>query len=101
MIKIIKEAEFNNLINDDLVLVDFYADWCGPCKMLAPVLEDFSEHRNLKIYKVNVDENENLARNLGIMSIPTLLLYNNGKLISKRTGFVSSDELQSWVEENK
>lgn len=101
MINHIKENEFNNVINKNLVLVDFYADWCGPCKMLGPVLEELSNHRSLEIYKINVDEVESLTKSLGIMSIPTLLLYSNGKLLSRKTGFMSMEEIQSWIEENK
>ena len=101
MIKHIKENEFNNAVNKELVLVDFYADWCGPCKMLGPVLEELATERSLEICKLNVDECENLSRSLGIMSIPSLLLYSNGKLLSRHTGFMSKDELQSWINENK
>lgn len=101
MVNHIKENEFNNVINKDLVLVDFYAEWCGPCKMLSPVLEELSNHRSLEIYKINVDEVENLAKSLGIMSIPTLLLYSNGKLLSRKTGFMSMEQIQNWIEENK
>ena len=101
MVNHIKESEFNNVINKELVLVDFYADWCGPCKMLSPVLEELSNQRSLSIYKINVDEVETLAKSLGIMSIPTLILYSNGKLLSRKTGFMSMNEIQSWIEENK
>ena len=101
MIKHLKENEFDSAINKDLVLVDFYAEWCGPCKMLCPVLEELSNERSLEICKINVDECENLSRNLGIMSIPTLLLYSNGKLITRHTGFMTMDEIKNWIEENK
>ena len=101
MVNHIKEEEFNNVINKELVLVDFYADWCGPCKMLGPVLEELSNQRSVSVYKINVDETENLARSLGIMSIPTLLLYSNGKLLSRKTGFMSMDQIQNWIDENK
>lgn len=101
MIKHIKEIEFNNVINKELVLIDFYADWCGPCKMLGPVLEELGNERSMEIYKINIDESESLARTLGIMSIPTLLLYSNGKLLSRHTGFIGSHDLQTWIDENK
>ena len=96
------EENFDSLINGELVLVDFFANWCGPCKMLSPILENMSEDRDgLKIVKVDVDECEKLARNYGIMSIPTLLLFKNGKLMSTRTGFMSKEDIRSWIEEEK
>jgi len=101
MVKHISENEFNSVINKELVLVDFYADWCGPCKMLSPILDNLSEERSLEVYKINVDEADNLSRSLGIMSIPTLILYSNGKLLSKKTGFMSVQDLKNWIEENK
>ncbi|MDD3187298.1 MAG: thioredoxin [Bacilli bacterium] len=94
----INENEFNEKIKSDLILVDFYADWCGPCKMLGPVLEQID---TVEIVKVNVDENQNLARNLGIMSIPTLMIYNKGVQKATRLGFAPKDELLKWIEENK
>lgn len=97
----IKENEFDSVINGDLVLVDFYADWCGPCKMMGQVLEELNEDRSFKIVKVNVDENGALARKLGIMSIPTLILYSNGKALSQKLGFMPKEELLEWVESSK
>lgn len=97
-----KESDFGSAISGDLVLVDFYANWCGPCKMLAPILENVANERELvNVVKVDVDECENLARSYGIMSIPTLLLFKNGELKSKRTGFMSEVELKKWVDEEK
>ena len=101
MVKHINELEFNNVINNDLVLVDFFAKWCGPCKMLSPILEEISNQRGVEICKVDVDENENLSRSLGIMSIPTLLLYSNGKLLDRKTGFMTMEQIQNWIDENK
>lgn len=93
------EENFNALINGEVVLVDFFANWCGPCKMLSPILENMASNRDeLKIIKVDVDKCENLARNYGIMSIPTLLLFKNGKLKSSRTGFMSNVEIRNWIE---
>ncbi len=96
------EENFSSLISDDLVLVDFFANWCGPCKMLSPVLESLASDRaGLKVVKVNVDECENLARNYGIMSIPALLLFKDGKLKSTRTGFMPEQEIINWIESEK
>lgn len=89
---------FENLISNDVVLVDFFANWCGPCKMLSPVLDDIaSERSNVKIVKVDVDKNEELAKKYGIMSIPTLLLFKNGQVIDKHIGYISKDMLIEMI----
>lgn len=96
------EENFNDLISKNLVLVDFFATWCGPCKMLSPVLEELASDRGLvDIVKIDVDECESLAKNYGIMSVPTLLLFKNGALVSKRSGFMPKEQISSWIEENK
>ena len=69
------------------VLVDFWAEWCGPCRMLSPIVDEIAEEiTTAKICKVNVDEQEDLARRFGIMSIPTLLVFRNGKLVNRAVG---------------
>lgn len=86
--KVIKSAEFEDTIKDGITLVDFFADWCGPCKMLAPVLEDVSlQYPDIKFVKVNVDENMDLAERFGIMSIPTVYLFKDGEVIAKTGGY--------------
>lgn len=86
---------------EKVVLVDFYADWCGPCKMMAPVVEEISEELKdkVKVCKVNVDENQNLASQYGIMSIPTLIFIKNGKLEKTLVGLREKQELVSIIEE--
>ena len=94
------KENFDNLISNDVVLVDFFATWCGPCKMLAPVLEELSNDRSLvKIVKVDIDESMDLAKRYGIMSVPTLLLFKDGKLIANRVGFASKNEIEDWIRE--
>lgn len=101
-VKVINSRDFNDEINNNLVLIDFFAKWCGPCKMISPIVEELSnEITSVSFCKVDVDENNDLASSLGILSIPTLLLYKQGKLVSKKIGFQSKDELKSWIEENK
>lgn len=96
------EREFNQLVENGTVLVDFYATWCGPCKMLGSVLEEISNDRDeLKIVKMDIDQNSNLAKFYGIMSVPTLLLFKDGKMISKKVGFMPKDLINQWVEENQ
>ena len=76
------------------VLIDFYADWCGPCKMLAPTVHALAESRDdIKVCKVNVDEQEELAAAFGIMSIPTILAFKNGKAINQAVGVQSKQAL--------
>lgn len=88
-----KEEEFNKLI-EGRVLVDFYADWCGPCQRLAPLLDSIDE---VDVLKVNVDAFPNLASRYGVMSIPTLILFNEGKEVRKEIGFRTIDEIEELI----
>ncbi len=95
MMKIMTENDnFDELIGKELTLVDFYADWCGPCKMLAPNLEELSKEYN--VVKVNVDKFEEIARKYAIMSIPALFLFQNGEVIDKKIGYQDLSELREW-----
>ncbi len=81
-----------------LVLVDFYADWCMPCKMLSPILEELSEEiDDVKIVKVNTDKNQELASSFGVMSIPTLLFVKDGKVIDTLVGLRQKEELERVI----
>lgn len=92
------EENFNDLIMNGKVLVDFFATWCGPCKMLTPILEELASDRSdTKIVKVDVDECEGLARQFGVMSIPTLIQFDNGKIVDKKVGFQSKEEISEWL----
>jgi thioredoxin 1 len=83
-----------------LVLVDFYADWCGPCKILSPIIEQLSgEIDGVKFMKVNVDNERNFAIENRVSSIPTLVLYNNGAEVARRVGFAPKETLQKWINE--
>ncbi len=91
--------KLNEVITDELTIVDFFAEWCGPCMMLGPILEDLeNKNKNIKIIKVNTDEHEEEARKFGIMSIPTLILFKDKKEIDKRIGFQPLDELEEWIQ---
>lgn len=96
------EKEFNEIINSEYALVDFFATWCGPCKMMGPVLENVSSNRdNIKIIKVDVDKFESLARTYGVMSIPTLILFKKGQIVDKKIGFLAEPLLNEWIDNNR
>lgn len=99
------KADANNFlenISSGLVLVDFYADWCGPCKMLAPVLEEVSkEMEGLTIVKLNVDDVPTIANQYGIRSIPTIILFKNGNKVAQSMGFQPKEMLTAWIDQNK
>jgi thioredoxin 1 len=81
------------------VVVDFWAEWCGPCRMIAPALEEIagSMGSKVKIVKLNVDENPKTAEKYGIMSIPTLMLFKNGELASRQVGAAPKQKLEHWI----
>ena len=81
------------------VVVDFWAEWCGPCRMIAPALEEIagSMAGKVKIVKLNVDENPATAAKYGIMSIPTLMIFKNGELTSRQTGAAPKQKLENWI----
>lgn len=100
---VITKANFEEeVLKSELpVLVDFWAAWCGPCRMLAPELEKFAEENEgkVKVGKVNVDEEEALAREFGIMSIPTLMVFKNGEMVNKSMGFMRKDQITALIGE--
>lgn len=91
------EQDFKNEIKDDLVIVDFFATWCGPCRMLGPVLEEISD--SYKVIKIDVDECPNLSKEYGVMSVPTIIKFKDGIEIDKNIGFLPKEELIKWIEE--
>jgi len=88
--------------SDKLVLVDLYATWCGPCKALAPILEDLEKKYDgkVKAVKINVDEEESLAVKLGVISVPTVVFYKNGKTVASFVGVRSASEIGKIIEKN-
>lgn len=102
MVKKINETEFNSLDKSGVMVVDFNATWCGPCKMLAPVLEQVSEEYDGKVafYSVDTDENPNLAREFGIVSIPALALIKDGNKADMSIGFVPKESITEFIDRN-
>ena len=95
-----KGENFDELVKSGITLVDFYADWCGPCKMLGSVLETIDDN-DIKILKVNVDEYSDLANRFRIMSIPHLIFFKDGKEISSSVGFIDKGMLEDKINEVK
>ena len=100
VIEVTTEKEFAELLSTDKPLVvDFWATWCGPCKMQAPILHEFSEEVGEKavVCKVDVDVNEKLAYELGIVSIPTIMVFKNGEMVEKSVGLTTTAQLSEMV----
>ena len=94
----LNNEDFNELIKEGTVLVDFYADWCGPCKMMNPIINQLAQEQpNLKIIKVNVDFHDDLARSYQVMSIPTIIIFKEGTEKERIIGFVSKDKLTELI----
>ena len=98
----IKQENFDSVVMqaDKPVLVDFWATWCGPCRMLAPVVDEVSQAHaeSLTVAKVNVDDCPDLAMKFGIMSIPTLIRFKDGQIVDKRVGFQQKDQLEAMIQ---
>ena len=96
-----KSFEKEVLKSDSLTLVDFWAEWCGPCKAIAPSLEEISNEmaNKLKVVKINVDENPTISQAYSIRSIPALMIFKNGEKVSEKMGALPKSALESWVNE--
>lgn len=101
VLKLTKE-NFDTIQNTDKkVLIDFYAEWCGPCKMVSPIVDELAdEHPEFLIAKVNVDEEQSLAAQFGVMSIPTLVVIENGKILKQSVGAMPKAKILEMLEAN-
>ena len=90
------DENFNELIKEK-VIVDFFATWCGPCKMLSPVIEEVSKSVDIDFVKIDVDKCPETAKKYGVMSVPTLLKFENGEVVDTKIGYMNPDELSIWI----
>ncbi len=102
MVKVISADEFASMNKDGAILIDFYAEWCGPCQQLGPILDEVSNEIDVPIYKINVDEPsaKKLAMQNKVMSIPTMVLYKDGEAVAT-TGFLGKEDLINFINTNK
>ncbi|MCI8567929.1 MAG: thioredoxin [Bacilli bacterium] len=89
---------FDEKIKNGVVVVDFFATWCGPCKMLSPIIDEVEhEMSDIEFLKIDVDKEEELARKFGVMSIPTVIIFKDGEIKSQNVGFMSKDEIIEMI----
>lgn len=94
----LENENYDELIKEGIVVVDFFATWCGPCKMLGPIIEKLGNSMNdVKFIKVDVDKHEELARRYGVMSIPTIIFFKDGKEVTKRIGFIPEEGIKEII----
>lgn len=98
-IKYLDDNNFQNEINTGVTLVDFYADWCGPCRMIAPIVEELSDEMDgiAKIAKVDIEKAQNVTGSFGVTSIPTIILFKDGKEVQRVVGLKGKDDLKSMI----
>lgn len=97
IIHIKSKKEFDQEIEKGIVLVDFFATWCGPCKMLSLIIDKFDKKNIMPVIKVDVDLCEEISQEFKIFSVPTLIIFENGKELKRKTGYMSLEELEKWV----
>lgn len=93
-----ENENYDELIKEGIVVVDFFATWCGPCKMLGPIIENLGNSmEDVKFIKIDVDKNEDLARRYGVMSIPTIIFFKDGKEVKKHIGFITENGIKEII----
>lgn len=100
VIEVKKDNFESEVINSEkTVLADFNADWCGPCKMLKPIVEEISEREDVKVVSINIDDEDELAEDYEVYSIPCVVVFKNGKEVARSVGFKSKEEIEALLEE--
>ncbi|MDD2839649.1 MAG: thioredoxin [Rickettsiales bacterium] len=102
MVLEVNDKNFDSSIKDGACLVDFWAPWCGPCRMLSPVVDELAEEmkNEIKVFKCNVDESQEIPAKFNIMGVPTLIVFKNGKMVAQRSGMAPKKIIQDWIKEN-
>lgn len=99
MVNKIQNNDFSKVLEEKIALVDFSATWCGPCQMLAPVLEELSEEMDVPFYVVDADENMNLVQQYRVINIPAVMIFKNGEKVAEQVGFQPKEQLKQWIGE--
>ena len=101
-VKVTDDSFQSDVLGSDVpVVVDYWAEWCGPCRQIAPALDEIAgEMKNLKIAKINIDENPSVPTKYGVRGIPTLMLFKGGEVVATKVGAVPKSQIQSWIESN-
>lgn len=102
MVQEVNDKNFDSSIKSGICLVDFWAPWCGPCRMLSPVIDELAEEMKLsvKVFKCNVDESQDIPSKFNIMGVPTLIIFKDGKMVAQRSGMAPKKIIQDWINEN-
>jgi len=102
MITEVSDSDFENSIKNGVVLVDFWAPWCGPCRMLSPIIDELAAELDgkVKVLKCNVDDNQATPSKFNIMGVPTLIIFKDGKLVAQRSGMAPKKIILEWITSN-
>ena len=99
MVKIVNSSEFKEIVKEGLTIVDFFATWCGPCKMLAPIFESLSKEMSDKVdfAKIDIDRSLEIAQEYKVVSVPTMIIFKNGKEVQRMVGFTPKEQIKSKI----
>lgn len=99
LIKKLNSSDFKSTIAQGLTLVDFFAEWCAPCRMLVPILEEIAEHMHgkVRLYKIDIDQSQDIISEFHVTSVPTLVLFKNGKEVNRSVGLKDADALKEFI----